>query len=273
MPGGSGRIPNCRKHNGTCSLCPCDVCRDLFCQIFSTRNKHITRHGRYNCARPLPSPDDDDQPNDDELDDALHDLALDNGLHDAEALAYESMSDHSDENDPGEDYDQVQPEAIDVMQSLAMDLLGLVSSGDITKTGCARVLKCVQARLGFKLGSYRLPKSFHTLEKLAQLPKVDSSCTWPVCDCGAFAFAPEVTECIECHKLRPLQPVSHIVVFDYVERFMYAPLTRERCYRNNRNFFYQEANGRPDVRCPFPLCRGQQQWFNYYLANLKSDFN
>ena len=238
MPKGLYRIPNCQKHHGTCSLCPCNACRDLLCQIWATRKKHITRHGRYNCARPLPSPDDDndeDQQNEDELDGALHDLAIDDGLDDAEELAYESMSAHSDEEEPVGENDQVQPEALDVMQSLAMDLMGLVSTGNITQTGCASVLKCVQGRLGFKLGSYRLPKSFQTLEKLAQLPKVDSSCTWPVCDCQAFAFAPEVTECIECHKVRPLHPVSHIVVFDYVERIKYAPLLREMCYRYNRN--------------------------------------
>jgi len=183
----------------------------------------------------LPSPDDEDQQNEDELDGALHDLAIDDGLDNAEELAYESMSAHSDEEEPVGDNDQVQPEALDVMQSLAKDLVGLVSTGNITQTGCAMVLKCVQARLGFKLGSYRLPKSFQTLQKLAQLPKVNCSCTWPVCDCAAFAFAPEVTECIECGKVRPLHPVSHIVVFDYVERFKYAPLLREMCYRYNGN--------------------------------------
>ena len=221
MPGGFGRIPNCRKHSGICSLCPCNKCRDLVCQIHSTRKKHITRHGRYNCARPLPFPDDVDQQNDDELDEVLHELEQDDGLNDAEVFAYESMSAHSDEEEPVGDNDQVQPEALDVMELLAKDLLSLVTSGTINRTGCTHVLKCVQERLGFRLGSYRLPKSFQTLEKLARLPKTTSSCTWPVCKCRAFAFAPDANECIECHSLRPLIPVDHIVVFDYVQRFKY----------------------------------------------------
>ena len=231
MPGGLYRIPSCKKHVGTCSLCPCNRCRDLVCQVFSTRDSHLKRYGRYNCARPLPSPVDEDQQGNDEVDEALNDLVADDGPNEPEELAYESLSDQSDENEPGEAYDQVQPEALDVMQSLAKDLLGLVSSGNITQTGCVSVLKCVQERLGFKLGSYRLPKSFQTLEKLAILPKVNSSCTWPVCECGAFAFAPEVTKCIECRLPRPSNPVSHIVVFDYVQRFTYAPLTSERFNR------------------------------------------
>ena len=203
---------------------------------YETRKTHLHRNGRYKRPLPLPSPEDEEkqpspeneenQPDDvdhepvDVIDDVSR-LILSEGVKNAQ-VQYESMSDHSDDDEPS-DYAQPPEAQGDVMQELAMDLLGLTTSGQASQTDVTNVLRCVQARLGFRLGPYHLPKSFPTLVRLAGLPDPDRTCTWPICACRAFAFAPEVSECIECQAARPvtssLSSEDFIVVFDYEKHF------------------------------------------------------
>ena len=203
---------------------------------YETRKSHLRRNGRYKRPLPLPLPEDEEmqpspenenQPVEDvvhepgEARDDLSHLILSEGAKNAQ-MQYESMSDNSDDD---EHSDSTQPPEAQghVMQELAMDLLALTTSGNASQTDVTNVLKCVQARLGFRLGPYHLPKSFPTLVRLAGLPDPDRTCTWPICTCRAFAFAPEVSECIECHAARPvtssLSTEDYIVVFDYIKQF------------------------------------------------------
>jgi len=203
---------------------------------YETRKSHLHRNGRYKRPLPLPVPEDEEkQPTpvneENQPDDVAHEpgdarddlsrLILSEGAKNTQ-MQYESMSDHSDDDEPN-DYAQPPEAQGDVMQQLAMDLLGLTTNGHASQTDVTNVLRCVQARLGFRLGPYHLPKSFPTLVRLANLPDYNSTCTWPICTCRNFAFAPEVTECIECHARRPLtlslSSEDFIVVFDYKKHF------------------------------------------------------
>jgi len=204
---------------------------------YETRKTHLRRNGRYN-KRPLPLPlpeyeekqpspeNEENRPDDVEHEpgDAMDDvsrLILSEGAKNAQ-VQYESMSDHSDDDEPS-DYAQPPEAQGDVMQELAMALLALTTSGHASQTDVTKVLHCVQEKLGFRLGPYRLPMSWPTLVRLAGLPDPDRTCTWPICACRAFAFAPEVSECIECHLPRPvtssLSSEDFIVVFDYEKHF------------------------------------------------------